>query len=44
MQIIRALDNDSIDPSALDGIKEDVDYYAEVNNFVATKSGFTPSL
>lgn len=28
-QIIRALDNDSIDPSALDGIKEDIDYYAE---------------
>ena len=32
MQILKLLDNEDMDPSALDGIKDDIDYYIEVQH------------
>lgn len=31
-QILKLLDNEDMDPSELDGIKDDVDYYIEVSS------------
>ena len=36
MQILKLLDNEDMDPSALDGIKDDIDYYIEVQTTRAT--------
>ena len=39
-QILKLLDNEDMDPSALDGIKDDIDYYIEVQTARATLISF----